>query len=52
VVLAVHVTETFEVPVPDKVCATLLRPLTNEMLPEAGPGEPDAGANVTLNCWV
>lgn len=28
-----------------------MRPLTNEMVPEAGPGEPEAGANVTLNCW-
>ena len=49
-VLAVHCSTTFEVPVPEKLWITLFRPLRNVTLPEAGPGEPEAGANVTLYC--
>jgi hypothetical protein len=52
VVLAVHVKETFEVPAPDRVSVTLLSALVKEMLPEAGPGDPEAGANMTLNVWL
>ena len=52
VVLAVHASEAFAVPVPDRVCITLLNPLVNLIVPEAGPGESKAGANVTLNDWL
>ena len=51
-VLAVHASEAFAVPVPDRVCITLLNPLVNLIVPEAGPGESKAGANVTLNDWL
>ena len=52
VVLAVQVSETFEVPMPERVCVTLLSPVRKATLPEAGPGEPGIGAKVTLNVWL
>lgn len=48
VVLAFHASTTFDVPVPENVGATLLTLLANVTLPAAVPGEPDAGAKVTL----
>ena len=52
VVLEFHVSKTFRAPVPVRVCDTLLSPLVKVIVPESGPGEPEAGANVTLNVWI
>ena len=52
VVLAVHANDALGVPVPDRFCVTLFRLLVTVILPEAGPGDPDAGANVMLNVWL
>jgi len=50
VALAVHVSATFDVPTPESVGATLFILLANVIVPDAAPGEPEAGANVTLAC--
>src|SRR5207248_1203774 len=46
VVLAVQVSETFEVPMPERVCVTLLSPVRKATLPEAG------GEKLTLKPWL
>lgn len=50
--LAFQASVTFAKPLPDSDGATLLMLLANVTIPVAGPGEPDAGANVTLICML
>lgn len=42
---------TLASPVPEKVCVTVFTLLVNVAVPEAVPGEPEAGVNVTLKVW-